>query len=153
MMCTRAHLKGVFYMDKIDSLFNRPGKREFDSDNSLYKWEKPAFKKDDVGQLNRLLKRFFGSKGAQVPPETAGRVNSHILSQKSNFDKKRTLLYITSPCLCCAKPLKHKIINRPRKTCLFFIYYSFYNVKFLNRFSLHKMYKKNKINHGYIIGN
>ena len=49
-------------MDKVKSLFNHPKKENPDKDPGLYEWKRPSFHKDDVSQLNRLLKKSVEEK-------------------------------------------------------------------------------------------
>lgn len=49
-------------MDKVKSLFNHPRKEDPEKESHLYEWKRPSYHKDDVSQLNRLLKKMGNSR-------------------------------------------------------------------------------------------
>lgn len=52
-------------MANIKSIFNHPKKENPEKDTGLYDWRRPAYKKDDVGNLNRILKNLTKTKSAR----------------------------------------------------------------------------------------
>ena len=53
-------------MANIKSIFNHPKKENPEKDTGLYDWRRPAYKKDDVGNLNRILKNLTKTKKCQM---------------------------------------------------------------------------------------
>lgn len=93
-MCNFAHFVcKEFYMDKLKSLFNHPKKENPDKDPGLYEWKRPLFHKDDVSQLNRLLKKIGQTKNdRQHNREDFGNQNHHVKSEGSEFNRKQKVV-------------------------------------------------------------
>ena len=51
-------------MANIKLIFNHPKKENLEKDTGLYDWRRPAYRKDDVGNLNRILKNLSKTKSA-----------------------------------------------------------------------------------------
>ena len=73
-------------MADIKSIFNRKVADKPEKDEGLYDWRRPAYKKDDVGNLNLLLKNLSKTRNAtwrtSAKDGASGR-SSHIKSEGS----------------------------------------------------------------------
>ena len=80
-------------MADIKSIFNHKRTNEKSKDEEhLYDWRRPAYKKDDVGNLNRLLKNLGRTKSAtwrtSAKDGASGR-SSHIKSEGSENSRRQ----------------------------------------------------------------
>ena len=93
-MCNFAHLVcKEIYMDKVNSLFNHPKKENPDREPGLYEWKRPSFHKDDVSQLNRLLKKIGRRKTEkQHNWEESVNLNHHVRSEGSESNRKQKVV-------------------------------------------------------------
>ena len=80
-------------MDKVNSLFNHPKKENPDREPGLYEWKRPSFHKDDVSQLNRLLKKIGRRKTEkQHNWEESVNLNHHVRSEGSESNRKQKVV-------------------------------------------------------------
>lgn len=75
-------------MDKIKSLFNHPRNNDREEDPRLYVWKRPSYHKDDVGQLNRLLKKLGRSKRDSRKQEDNDTAFNHFVKSEG-FESNR----------------------------------------------------------------
>lgn len=83
-------------MANIKSIFNHPKKENPEKDTGLYDWRKPAYKKDDVGNLNRILKHFSKTKSARWHKSQNGTFGSgsyNVRSEGSENSRKQRVTF------------------------------------------------------------
>lgn len=80
-------------MNKVQSLFNHPRRKDQDNDSHLYDWKRPSFHKDDVSQLNRLLKKLGRSRCATLHMEREDfEPNPHVFSEGFESNRKQRVI-------------------------------------------------------------
>mgnify|MGYP006916027105 FL=1 len=83
-------------MADLKSIFNQAKKENHKKEAELYDWQKPAYKKDDVGNLNRLLKNLSRNKSAVRHKGSAGTFsggNSRVKSEGSELSKRQRVTF------------------------------------------------------------
>ena len=83
-------------MENIKSIFNHPKKENPEKDTGLYDWRRPAYKKDDVGNLNRILKNLIKTKSARWHKSQNGSFGSsgfHVKSEGSENSRKQRVTF------------------------------------------------------------
>lgn len=83
-------------MANIKSIFNHPKKENPEKDTGLYDWRRPAYKKDDVGNLNRILKNLSKTKSARwhkLQNGTFGSGSYNVRSEGSENSRKQRVTF------------------------------------------------------------
>ena len=83
-------------MANIKSIFNHPKKENPEKDTGLYDWRRPAYKKDDVGNLNRILKNLTKTKSARWHKSQNGIFGNngfHVKSEGSENSRKQRVTF------------------------------------------------------------
>lgn len=78
-------------MADIKSIFNHPRQENSDKARGLYDWRKPAYRKDDVGNLNRLLKNLAGSR--RTDGKFSAGKSSHVKSQGTEDSRRQRVIF------------------------------------------------------------
>lgn len=83
-------------MANIKSIFNHPKKENPEKDTGLYDWRRPAYKKDDIGNLNRILKNLSKTKSARwhkLQNGTFGSGSYNVRSEGSENSRKQRVTF------------------------------------------------------------
>ncbi|MCQ2584463.1 MAG: hypothetical protein MJ185_02640 [Treponema sp.] len=97
-------------MDKVKTLFNHPRWNSSDRDPGLYEWKRPVFHKDDIGPLNRFLKKLGYSKRAAPLKSFSGHGSFHVRSE--GFESNRRQRVISKLSYGCSKHIHLDYIKR-----------------------------------------
>lgn len=83
-------------MANIKSIFNHPKKENPEKDTGLYDWQRPAYKKDDVGNLNRILKNLTKTKSAiwhKSQNAVYGNSGFHVKSESTENSRQQRVTF------------------------------------------------------------
>ena len=84
-------------MANIKLIFNHPKKENLEKDTGLYDWRRPAYRKDDVGNLNRILKNLSKTKSARWHKSQNGTFGSgssyNVRSEGSQNSRKQRVTF------------------------------------------------------------
>lgn len=83
-------------MANIKSIFNHPKKENPEKDTGLYDWRRPAYRKDDIGNLNRILKNLTKTKSARWHKSQNGTFGSgsyNVRSEGSENSRKQRVTF------------------------------------------------------------
>lgn len=83
-------------MANIKSIFNHPKKENPEKDTGLYDWRRPAYKKDDVGNLNRILKNLTKTKSAiwhKSQNAVYGNSGFHVKSESTENSRQQRVTF------------------------------------------------------------
>lgn len=83
-------------MANIKLIFNHLKKENPEKDTGLYDWRRPAYKKDDVGNLNRILKNLTKTKSAiwhKSQNAVYGSSGFHVKSESTENSRQQRVTF------------------------------------------------------------
>ena len=104
-------------MDKVKSLFNHPRKEDSEKESHLYEWKRPSYHKDDVSQLNRLLKKMGNNRCERLHIENdEPEFNHSVFSEGFESNRKQRVVSKVSYGFSKRKHLEYLKKYMPQQT-------------------------------------